>query len=278
MIPTPHIKQGSPDKAKGLAAENFLFALLLLIIPALFPACGPSEVDLELPAYEQKLVVEAYLQKDQRLRVILYESVPYFSSPGIPLVEGAVITLSYAGNTDTLQPNLYDYLSRDTIPKISGADYLLSISLPDGRTASATTRFLDPVPIDSVTWSRDPGTGYRRVAVHFQDPPQVKNYYRFTVESYQNGESWDVESDDDLIQGEAVTFFSKAIFDRNDSAMVRLYNIEPAYYEFLVSLRKAKIGEDAPIVEPSSIVTNIEGGTGIFTALNLSQGGIRLAE
>ena len=251
-------------------------SLLGIFLALLCQSCAPADIDIELPAYEKKVVVEAYLVPDEPLVLTLYESVPYFDEPELPILPDAQVTLSYGSQVDTLEYRNNLYQSLGPIPRLADTDYLLSISLPDGRQLSASTYFIDPVPIDSLTWSRDPGLYWRRVSVYFSDPTPLKNYYRLTVKSFLNGNHWDVESDDDLVQGESITFFSGAIFEPGDSAIVRLYNATPEYYEFLASLRKAQVGSAAPVVEPSALVSNVEGGTGIFTSLNVSTMGIKI--
>ena len=61
-----------------------------------------------------------------------------------------------------------------------------------------------------------------------------------------------------------------------DTVIVHLYHINKEWYDFLITVRKAKAGSSGPFVEPVNVISNVEGGLGIFTTLNSDFDSIRI--
>ncbi|HLK97780.1 MAG TPA: hypothetical protein VK364_08435, partial [Hymenobacter sp.] len=100
---------------------------LALLSGVLLAACQ-QDVNVALPPYESKPVLECYLEDGQPLRLTLLESQPYLSVVAPTLVSGALVVLSHQGQMDTIlnvpvvdraTGKLYNYSS----PKRIKADY-----------------------------------------------------------------------------------------------------------------------------------------------------------
>ena len=251
---------------------SFLILNLSFIIPltALLSGCTPK-LDYELEDYERQLVVECYLIEGERARVIVHESVSYLSLDSLPIISAANVTLAHNGDTMNLQwePPAFFYsdapVVRDEYP------WYLRVEDPlTGRIVTGETRFLPVVPIDTAYFDTDV-TGKFRMLTDFRDPFGQPNYYRMTAVSDRDSVQFDLEVFDDLADGSRITLGSGHTFQNRDSVEVALYHLSEDYYDFLVSLRKASIAGTAPIIEPVRVQSNVFGGIGIFTALNVDR-------
>ena len=70
-----------------------------------FSSCD-KVVEVNLPSYEQELVVEMYLEKGQPLRCLLIESLPYTDTAINKPVNDALVIVSDGSNKDTLKHQL----------------------------------------------------------------------------------------------------------------------------------------------------------------------------
>jgi len=154
-------------------------------------------------------------------------------------------------------------IERDEFP------WFLRVEDPiSGRVVTGETRFLPAIPVDSAYFDTDV-RGKFRMLMDFSDPGGQVNYYRMTAVSDRDSIQFDLELFDDVADGDQITLSSGHTFENRDSVEVALYHLDEEYYNFLVSLRKASIAGQAPIVEPVRVQSNVHGGIGIFTTLNV---------
>lgn len=287
---------------------SFRHFLLLLSLSAFLFACDSlsQEIELDLPEYERELNVEGYLLPGLPLYFLsLTETVGYFDEFDLPTINDATVVIEYGSEIDTLIPvNLLEGftlpgITTDTIRlflpgveevylglRLSPDDFTKKFNLTivdekGDRTATATTQLMEPVRHDSMTYAFD-DNGKAFVLTHFTDIPNQKNYYRrvlkvkrpFRVTGTEDT-LWlsDVEQafilDDELNDGEPIVLGTGFDYEVGDTLISFLYHIEKAYFDYIESADGAIQANFSPFSQPTRILDNIIGGTGIFTGMAL---------
>lgn len=267
--------------------KNILFLATL----ALLASCNlTKDVDIDLPEYDRQPVVECYLEPGKNFRLLLSESYGFFDPFGLDstflqktLLQGAIVTVSYNGQTDTLVNNIsfdlepvkiFNYTGKNTVPATPGIEYVLNISLPNSRgniTGRAT--MLPPVPIDSIVvqFSPDRDT-LARILTYITDDLSKPNFYRRLL----NYASLDSFPQQDFVFSDRTSTTSKIAFGtgydlvRGDTAFNAVYHISREYYDYTESVQLAAAGNINPFAQPSAIRSNVSGSAnplGIFTCL-----------
>ena len=173
--------------------------LPMMIVAVLFGACE-TEIEVDLPDYEPKLVIEGTIENGQPAIVTLTRSIPYFAEMDMQYIlnnlfifDATVIVTSSDGECDTLtlpQPPLYmdaplmiAYVS-PTLRGRENTSYTLTVK-HDGKEYSAVTTIPHTFDLDSVWFSylseilnKDT---MRTVRVLMSDNGAEANYYRFQV-------------------------------------------------------------------------------------------------
>ena len=261
-------------------------AVLLLLA-----ACNlTKDVDIDLPDYERQPVVECFLEPGQPFRLLLTQSYGFFDPFGLDsnfiqktLLDGATVTISYDGHTDTLTNGLFftfvapikifNYQSSQLVPATPGIDYTLNIRLPDGNTITGRTIMLPRVPIDSVLVEFSPDIDtLARVLTYISDDRTTPNYYRRLL-NYGSLDSFpeqDFLVDDRIITTPLIAFGTGYELTRGDTAFNTIFHITKDYYDYYESVQLAVFGNVNPFAQPSPIRSNVSGlgnPLGIFTCL-----------
>jgi hypothetical protein len=256
-----------------------------------FVACNLSkEVDVELPEYETQPVVECYLEPGKPFRLLLTQSFPFFDPFGLDsnffqkvLLQEAIVTISYIGQTDTLHNNfsldpsplkVFNYTGLNMVPATSGVEYTLNIILPDkGGTITGTTLMLPLVPIDSnVVEFLQPGDTIARVITYLTDDSNTRNYYRRLLNYYSldSVPEQDFLADDRVLTSSKLAFGTGYELGEGDTIYNTVCHIEKDYYDYYESVQLAFYGNLNPFAQPSPIKSNVTGSAnplGIFTCL-----------
>lgn len=268
----------------------FRHFLLIAAIMGLFFACGlEKEVDIELPVYESRYVVECYLEPGRPFSLLLSRSQPYFA-PFPPLnqefletilVDSARVEIFHNGKRYELRNQFlfnqftrkfFNYFSSENVPFDTLSAFELAITLADGRSISGSTRILPSVQIDSLVVQFAEADTLARVLTYFTDDPGEDNYYRrmFHESSLDSVAAQDFSVDDRILEGTAV-FGTGYNYVAGDTVISTLFHIDKGYYEFLESLEDAVNANGNPFAQPSPIISNLEGtagATGIFTGIS----------
>jgi len=165
-----------------------------LAISLWLTACE-KEIKVTLPTYNNKVVVEGYIENGQPAVVMLSRSMPYFSTINIDtllnkiIINNAVITVTSSdGECDTLvftlspemSPFYFAYIS-PTLRGKEGCTYTLNIKL-DEHEYHAVTSILHSFALDSIGltsfMNRDSVASIRALMT---DDPATTDYYRFQV-------------------------------------------------------------------------------------------------
>lgn len=258
-------------------------------------ACNlEQEVEINLPDYEVRPVLEAYVEPGERYRLLLTLSAGYFAPlPSLDnlldelLLDSAEVSITHDGVTYQLENTLlfdpttqkiYNYAAgpNDLVPTESDLPFELNITLPNGETIRAETRLLPQVEIDSVVIefpeTGNPGDTLARALTYFTDNPNTDNFYRrmLQLNSLDSLPEQDFVADDRLVEDSTIAFGTGFNYKVGDTLITTLYHISEDYATFLESVDGAAAANGNPFGQPSPVISNLEGtanALGIFTGL-----------
>lgn len=253
--------------------------LLALTLTLFLCSCSlEKEVDLNLPVYERELIVECYLEPGKPYRLLLQESVGYLDSFEIPLVDDATVVIRHNGNSDTLSPGafldfqgfkFFNYQSPTIVPEDFDNDFELFVRDDQGREVTARTRMMPRVSFKDISYQFDEDS-MAAVTVRWDDFAGIKNYYRYSLhenEFTEDGLQFVFTLDDRIGDGEEFVLSSLFFREVGDTVITTVYHLEEAYWRYLQTTDDAQGANGNPFAQPTSIISNIEGGIGIFTGL-----------
>lgn len=267
---------------------KYIFPGAVLLLLA---ACNlTKDVDIDLPEYKTQPVVECYLEPGQPFRLLLTNSYGFFDPFGLDsnfvqktLLNGATVTISYNGQTDTLANGMfftfvapikiYNYQSNRLVPATVGMEYTLNITLRDGGSITGRTTMLPKVAIDSVVVEFSPQIDtLARMLTYISDDPTMPNYYRRMLNygSLDSVPEQDFLVDDGIVKTELIAFGTGYDLIQGDTAFNTIFHISKDYYDYYESVQLAVVGNLNPFAQPSPIKGNVSGTAnplGIFTCL-----------
>lgn len=253
-------------------------------------ACNlTKEVDIDLPEYARQPIVECYLEPGKPFRLLLTRSYPFFDTLGLSsnflqntLLDGAFVTISYDGKTDTLTNQFaadinpvkfFNYVGKNIVPATPGLAYALYVRLSDGGEIRSNTTMLPKVPIDSIVVDWNPAEDtLARMLTYITDDLNQENYYRRLL----NYHSLDSVPDQDFLvtdrfsQTALIAFGTGYELKEGDTVFNTILHIHKDYYDFVKSVQLAVSGNLNPFAQPSPIKSNVQGSAnpvGIFAPL-----------
>ncbi|MEQ8705662.1 MAG: DUF4249 domain-containing protein [Phaeodactylibacter sp.] len=271
-----------------------LYLKLLLGLLALSACDLEQEVEIDLPDYEIRPVLEAYIEPGERYRLLLTRSAGYFATlPSLDnlledlLLDSAEVTITHNGVDYVLESTLlfdpttqkiYNYAAgmNDLVPTESDLPFVLNITLPNGETIEAETRLLPQVEIDSVVIefpeTGQPDDTLARALTYITDDPTTDNYYRrmLHLNSLDSLPEQDFVTDDRLVEDSVVVFGTGFDFAVGDTLLTTLFHISEDYATYLESVGGASAANGNPFGQPSPVISNLRGtanALGIFTGL-----------
>jgi hypothetical protein len=256
-----------------------------LLIGVLLGATGcdnlQKDIDVVLPVAPAQLVVECYLEPNQRPQLTVSESVPYLSSPVPQVPEDVVVTITgpnqqrevmtYDPGFNFLTGKVYTHRGRSRLVIRPGDEFTLEARDTKGRRVTGTARMPAVVPIDTVEYKfNDRPVREAYVITRFRDPLETLDYYRFQVhrDSISQEPEIDYTIEDRLNEGKEITLGTSYIFDPGDSLIVTLFHFDQPYYQFLQSTENARNANGNPFGQPAAIQSTVQGGIGVFTILS----------
>jgi len=182
-----------------------------------------------------------------------------------------------------------------------GKTYSLTVNA-EGKTATASTKIHEPVALDSVWFKlEDPsandslGFAWARLS----DPDTLGNAYRWfaqRINSYADGEQKDQYAiaplgsafTDQFFNGLSFEFFyyrgqipnsdkeddnneENGLFKVGDTIVVKFTTIGLAEEDFYTSFETEVSNTGNPFANPSNVLTNIEGGLGVWAGLGVAR-------
>lgn len=256
--------------------------ILTVLVAAMNWSCN-KEIDLALPVYEPKMVLEFYLEDNRPLNCLLQESINFTDTTRFNLIEDALIVLSYKGTKDTLRNGfnfnltfgkIYNYFNPKIIKLEPNVVYEVYVKDKKGREMRGKTQWNASVPIDNLVYNFD-ASEKATVGMIFNDQGSSKNYYRIIAFKdslfIRDDAIWDITFNDNLFNGEQFSFYTGYAFQKGDSITGRLYHLTDEHYRFTQSANNAQSSNGNPFGQPANIISNVEGGLGIFTTLQYTE-------
>jgi hypothetical protein len=267
------------------ALKNKLMQLnfiMTLSITSLLSGCN-KEIQLDLPEYESKMVIEFYLENNQPLKCLLQESINYTDTARFKLINNSLIVLSYEGVKDTLVNRLYidsqfqkiyNYFNPKILQLKPDADYEVYVKDSKGREMRGRTRLNSLVPIDTLVYNYN-ADNKASVGLVFNDNGSTKNYYRIVAfkdsSVLDEDDVWDIRFTDILFNGKQFSFYTGYAFSPGDTITGRLYHLTEEHNNFAESVNDARASNSNPFGQPANIISNLTGGIGIFTTVRYAE-------
>lgn len=255
-----------------------LFLGFILITGLLISGCQ-KEIELNLPVYEPKMVLEFYLENNKSLQCLLQESINYTDTALFKLIDNALIVLSHNGINDTLLNTLYfdakfekiyNYYNPKIIQLQPNTDYDVYVKDTKGREMRGRTRLNNLVPIDTLVYNYN-SSNKAAAGLIFNDNGSAKNYYRIVAfkdaPTVEADSTWDIRFEDILFNGQQFSFYTGYSFNPGDTITGRLYHLTEEHNRFSQSVNNAQDSNGNPFGQPANIITNLTGGIGIFTTI-----------
>jgi hypothetical protein len=251
-----------------------------------------KEIQLDLPDYERKLVVEGWIEQNKPAKILLSYNAPYFTTIDSENIRDyaatrAKITIAFDDMTEvlTLKPNdvyfpPYFYFTTELYGEIGG-EYMLTIE-NEGKVYHASTTIPEIVYPDSVWFSLGPGEdSLGMVCIRIVDNPLKDNYYRVLVKRLGQDVRFIPAStsvfDDKLFSGQTLTLSlyrgsgnlleitDSKYFRLGDTIVVRFCSIDFDHYQFWHSLQNSIITSANPFAtDESGVISNIDGALGVW--------------
>lgn len=268
------------ERGVGYKRRIHLGLVLMLSLLGLCSCSSEKVIDVDLPQYESQLVVECYLEPGKPYQLTLQESVSYFSEPELPLIEGAFVVISHDGISDTLENAFHfdvetekfaNYWAQGTsVPYSPGTQFDLYVRDVSGREIRGSTVMLDTVTLQPLELDINP-EGEASITARWPDFSNTDSYYVLTMHKNALNKRLvlDFFLDDRIGDGEDFVVSSWYWLDPGDSCIASVYHIEQDYWAYLNSIEAAVGANGNPFAQPASIMSNVEGGIGVFASHSL---------
>lgn len=266
--------------------NTYLYRAIVILALTLIIISCQKDINIKLPAYQEKLVIEASIETGLPATVFLSTTAPFFGSndftnPSQFFVKGAFITVTDGVQIDTLKEAIpgqgYFYVGSKLIGKVGG-NYLLTIS-HDSKTYTSFTSILNPIALDSIYFKGEKDSlGF--VWGHLTEPAGLGNNYRWFAKRYPRDQFYAAPFmsafDDKFIDGKSFDFSyerppqpnEQATYDlepdagyykQGDTVIVKFCTIGNKEYLFWRSYYANKSSNGNPFAAPSNIQSTITG-------------------
>jgi hypothetical protein len=253
-----------------LTRLKYYTAVLLLIMVA---SCK-KVIQLDLGNDSGKLVIEGNITNDPGQQIVkLSRNVPFTSTNTYPPVTGATVTMdNNNGRVAQLKEGPAGTYVLDTAYATAGRTYTLSVTV-DGKTYKASSTTPEAVAMDSIASANnilDTKDNKRMITVYFNDPPNVRNQYRFVMYVNHVQVKTIFAFDDEFIDGKHVTLDlqqNDTDIYPGDTVTVEMQCIDKPIYTYWFTLMQQQGNNPGGAVAPSNPPTNISPTTlGYFSA------------
>jgi hypothetical protein len=267
----------------------FLKTIIVVVLVVSSNSCR-KEINVQLPEYTQKLVVEASIETGQPSQVLLSFTAPYFgnadlSNPSQFFVKGAFVTVSDGSLIDTLKEleigGFPVYIGTKIFGQI-GKNYQLTM-LINNKTYTASTSILQPIALDSLffKWEKDT-LGF--CWAHLSEPAGLGNCYRWFAKRITKDQffvaPFSSAFDDKFVDGKSFDFAyerpsqpnaqqandddpEKNYYRVGDTIIVKFCTIGYNEYNFWRSYYANKSSNGNPFSAPANLQSTINGGDAI---------------
>lgn len=254
-----------------LIVHNKITAFFFALISIVSISCE-KVVDIDLNSSSPRIVIEGSISDYRGPSVTLSQTVNFDETNVFPPIIDAIVVISdNLGNSDSLIETLPGVYETSRIRGVPGRTYTLTVTAL-GKEYVATSTMPSPVDIDSLTVENQYFGGNRMkiINIHFRDPANVKNYYRF-VENLNGVDQKFIFLYDDRVQdGNSIT---SSLFADEDTlrsgvfAYVLLQCIDKGVFDYFRTMRQASGGGGPQAASPANPLSNFTNGAlGYFSA------------
>ena len=247
-----------------------------------------KELEVALPPYTSKLVVDGWIEQNKYPTVILTRNAGYFDQVDSSSIRELVVTTAKVSISDGEREEVLTLRRRDEyfpnflyqgteIRGEVGKIYTLTVE-SEGRTYTATTTIPTPIPLDSVWYdplSPTDTLGYVRAGL--TDPGEEENYYRLFTQRVGKDDTFTPvylsAVSDEFFNGESLSFSvlrgaenlnnitDDLYFSRGDTVRVKICAIDRVHYDFWRTLERELYATGNPFASSGNeVLSNIEGG------------------
>ena len=167
--------------------------MFFILLGVIFTQCQ-KEIEVELPDYERKIVIEGSIENGEPAMVIVSRSVPYFSTIDLEtlmndvfITDAEVTVTSSTGQTEqltfTLNPEspIYMAYTGRTLLGEPGKSYTLTVRYKDTEY-TATTSMQEPIRLDSAWLAFKDATDTMPTSrIQLTDRANTHDYYMFRI-------------------------------------------------------------------------------------------------
>jgi hypothetical protein len=264
-----------------------------LIFPVIIVTACSKELDIQIPEPESKLVVEGWIEQGKPARVLLTQSVPFFSSLDsaalmeIPVTHARVTLITETEHEIlTLIPNVsffppYVYNSTEIKGSVN-TRYRLEVEYRGEKLAASTT-IPDPAFLDSIWYVAEPGyDSLGRIWIQFTDNPLTVDYYKILTQTVGQDKRYIPTRDistfsDRYFSGETIKFGllrgmgtilelgEDQLFRLGDTVNIKFCTMDEAHYTFWNSVQSMIISSSNPYAASfETVQSNVLGGYGVW--------------
>lgn len=267
--------------------------LSVLTLSMLIFSCE-KDITIELPSPEDAIVVEGHIENGQFPYVLLTRNIGFFEAFDLEELEDLFVFNADVTIFDGIQTiKLIEvpfpaggikgsiYVGTSMKGEV-GKTYYLTVKA-DGKTLTAKTSIPNLAPLDSLgfdlhTHPEDDDT-LIQLRAFYSDPDTAGNYIRYFTQrnnepvypgmfsvfddNFINGKSFDFPLD--RAQARTEGFGSTyGLFNHGDTITVTWNAIDKAHFDFWETWEQTVNSNGNPFGTPTTILTNIEGGLGIW--------------
>ncbi|GAA4793794.1 hypothetical protein GCM10023231_22660 [Olivibacter ginsenosidimutans] len=269
-----------------LASTSFFYWRILWGIGLLGLSACEKVIDIDLKDSESKIVIEGNVSDQEDTHyVYISKTVPFSASGTYNPVQQAVVDITESVSDSMIivggiglktertfaevSPGVYQVTHFKAYP---GRTYTLHVKVGDEEYTASSTMPM-PVMIDSIGTVTDDffGDDGKTVGVVYQDPPGVKNYYRYLVTLNGKPTNLVFAYNDKYNDGKQVQrnlYHEDLDLKKDDAVMVEQLGVDEAVYRYFNGIQSNNPGAAAP-ANPVSNFSN--GALGYFSAHTVSQ-------
>lgn len=302
FLPTACQQQAGRQRTQSKLTKVTKSFYVVIPITLLIVSCEKN-ITVKIPKASEEIVVEGIIETDTIAVVFLSRTLPFFGQINtseilLNSIIGATVIVDDGTTFDTLlQINpLYGIYFGTTIRGTPGKKYRLTV-IAGGKTLHSITSIPQTVKLDSVWWKPDGRRDSLGFAwAHLTDPDTIGNCYRWfaqRINHYTYGEDKGKIKDSTFIPAPGSAFDDKFInmksfdfsfprgkfqfsnkkddsnneqflFKRGDTIVVKFCSIDRAHFEFWRTEETQVRNNGNPFGSPAPILSNIEGGLGIW--------------
>ncbi len=266
--------------------------LLYIVISFLFLSSCEKEIEVKLPPYESKIVVDGRIENGERAYVLLTRNAGFFSATDLNAIEqyvikGATVTIDNGIKSEVMLPGStvvaglpdYLYISNTMLGEI-GKTYTIHITTPAGEELTASSTIYSPIPLDSLRFKNAPekdSLGF--IAAYLREPGTTKNSYRWMARRIHKDPEFIPPAgsvfDDKYINGKSFEFYynrgvrpnsqnnddfneERGYFKKGDTVIVKFSSISEECFNFFRAYETEVFNNGNPFAAPVSIPSNIK--------------------